>query len=298
MRQAIGVMAPKEVLVGVVEESRIAGPLHIYPERGGEGEGLAGVPADEIVDRLRDQILLAAQGRDIAAVGVGFPGIISDGVVEESPNLQQIKGLRLRELLAGALARSGFPVPVTVLNDADAVAAGIAATRGSLEKQIRAWYLGDGIGFGRYPRSEGVWEGGHMVVSLDPKERYCGCGGEGHLEGIMGRRAMRLRFLDMEPEEVFAGAKAGDERCHEFVRMWHRALAAASATSIHLEGSGKFYLTGPSAGFVDIALLSSFVHAMVKMSPLQGNLFEVVPTSDEIAVIGAAVSARREVAAE
>src|SRR5205823_2251694 len=81
----------------------------------------------------------------------------------------------------------------------------------------------------------GVWEGGHMVVSLDPKERYCGCGGVGHLEGIMGNAGMRRRFLDMEPDEVFAEAKAGDQRCAEFVKRWHRALAAATATSIHLE---------------------------------------------------------------
>ena len=90
------------------------------------------------------------------------------------------------------------------------MAAGIAATRGQLEKLIRVWTLGQGIGFGRYPHSEGVWEGGHMVVTLDPKEAYCGCGGRGHLEGIMGHRAMRLRFLDLEPEEVFANAEAGE----------------------------------------------------------------------------------------
>ena len=47
------------------------------------------------------------------------------------------------------------------------------------------------------------------MVSLDPKERFCGCGGVGHLESIMGHRAMRLRFLDMEPEEVFAKAREG-----------------------------------------------------------------------------------------
>ena len=125
------------------------------------------------------------------------------------------------------------------MNDADAMAAGIAATRGSLEKLIRVWYLGDGIGFGRYPCNDGVWEGGHMVVSLDPKEHFCGCGGLGHLEGIMGHRAMRLRFLDMEPEEVFAAARQGDARAADFVKLWHRALAAATATSIHLDGPGR-----------------------------------------------------------
>jgi hypothetical protein len=32
---------------------------------------------------------------------------------------------------------------------------------------------------------------------------------------------------------------------------------------------------------------------MVKMSPLQGSAFEVIPTSDVTALIGAAVSANR-----
>jgi predicted NBD/HSP70 family sugar kinase len=158
---------------------------------------------------------------------------------------------------------------------------------------IRVWTLGDGIGYGRYPQAEGVWEGGHMVVSLDPKERYCGCGGVGHLEGIMGNAAMRRRFLDMEPDEIFAAAKAGDQRCADFVKLWHRTLAAATATSIHLDGPGKFYITGYNARFIDIERLNIDLHDMVRMSSLQGSLFEIVPTSDEIAIVGAAVSADR-----
>ena len=55
---------------------------------------------------------------------------------------------------------------------------------------------------------------------------------------------MRLRFLDLEPEEVFEAAKNNDARCMDFKRLWHKALAAASATSIHMAGKGKFFLTG------------------------------------------------------
>jgi predicted NBD/HSP70 family sugar kinase len=160
----------------------------------------------------------------------------------------------------------------------------------------RLWFLGNGIGFGRHPRTEGVWEAGHSVVTLDPKERYCACGGVGHLEGVMGHRAMRLRFLDLEPEEVFENAKRGDERCLAFVRLWHRALAAASATSVHLDGPGKFFVCGPNARFADIATLNALLREMVKMSPLQGSSFEVIPESDDLAVIGAAVAAERQAA--
>jgi hypothetical protein len=105
---------------------------------------------------------------------------------------------------------------------------------------------------------------------------------------------MRLRFLDREPEEVFAAAKRGDDpACTEFVLLWHRALAAATATSIHLEGAGKFYLTGMNARFVNLPILSRFVQEMVKMSPLQAYAFEVVERSDESSVLGAAICALR-----
>jgi predicted NBD/HSP70 family sugar kinase len=135
-----------------------------------------------------------------------------------------------------------------------------------------------------------VAEGGHTVVTLDPKEQFCGCGGVGHVEGIMGNRAMRLRFLDMEPEEVFAAARHGDTRASDFVKLWHRALAAATATSVHLEGPGRFYLTGPNSDLVDLGLVNMYLQDMVKMSPLQGSHFEIVPTSHDLALIGAALS--------
>ena len=289
MGQMIGVLATRQIAVGVVEDHALSGPLRVYPD--GEDDALRIMSADEIGERIAEQVVTAARGSHIDCVGVGFPGVIRNGVVEESPNLQQMKGCALATRISGVLARNGLKAGVLILNDADAVAAGVAATRGHLDRLIRIWWLGDGIGFGRYPRAEGVWEGGHMVVSLDPKERYCGCGGVGHLEGIMGYRAMRLRFLDMEPEEVFDAARAGDPRCADFVKRWHRALAAASATSIHLEGPGRFFITGPNAEFVDLSLIGQYLQDMVKMSPLQGSLFETVSASNDLAIIGAAVSA-------
>ena len=298
MGQTIGVLATRQIAVGVVEDNALRGPVRIFPEAGENPEELRTMTADEMAERIGEQVLLAAREGNVGSVGVGFPGVIRNGIVEEAPNLQQMKGSAFEAAISGVLARGGLKVPVLILNDADAVAAGVAATRGHLEKLIRIWYLGDGVGFGRYPQAEGVWEGGHMVVSLDPKEHYCGCGGVGHLEGIVGYRAMRLRFLDMEPEEVFAAARTGDARCSSFVKQWHRALAAGSANSIHLDGPGKFFLTGPNSRFVDLGLVAQYIHEMVKMTPLQGSLFEVISTSDDLAIIGAAVNARRAAGAE
>jgi glucokinase len=295
MRRAIGVLAAEHIVVGLVEGHRVLGPLVRYPERGRGADVFRSMPAESIGQCLREQIQKVGAGQNAEVIGVGFPGIIRNGVIEESPNLQQVKGLNLVASLASALRHDDQSVPVCVFNDADVTAAGVAATRGQLDRLIRVWTLGNGVGFGRYPWAAGAWEGGHIVVTLDPREHFCGCGGKGHLEGIMGHRAMRLRFLDMEPEEIFENAKAGDARCDAFVKLWHRALAAATATSIHFEGPGDFFITGPNARFVDIGMLHRYVHEMVKMSPLQGSRFETIPMSDEIGIIGAAVNAERAV---
>jgi len=289
MPKSVGVLVMEHIAVGLVENNQLVGPVNVYPDKGTSLDALQSMPAENIGDCVQQQIDAAVKGQKIQAIGLGFPGVIRNGIIEDSPNLHQVKGFNLQ----GALSARGLSAPIRVFNDADAMAAGIAATRDKLQKLIRVWTLGNGVGFGRYPWREGVWEGGHSVVTLDPKESLCGCGGQGHLEGILGHRSMRLRFLDLEPEEVFANARAGDARCSEFVTMCHRALAAATATSIHMDGPGQFYITGHNAKFIDIGLLDRFVHEMVKMSPLQGSRFEEVPTSDEVGIIGAALNAER-----
>lgn len=298
MSKTIGVLAVEHIAAGLVENNQLAGALQIFPERDQHSNLLIEMPADQIVQRIAEQIVRAAQGQQIAAIGVGVPGIIRDGLVEDSPNLQQIKGMNLAESLTAALGPQNVPAPVHIFNDADVMAAGVAATRGQLDRLIRVWFLGSGVGFGRYPQTSGVWEGGHMVVSLDPKEQFCRCGGQGHVEGIMGERAMRLRFLDLEPEEVFDHARKGDKRCADFVLLWHRALAAATATSVHLDGPGKFFITGPNAQYIQIGMLDHYLHDMVKMSPLQGSMFEIVPSTDDLPIIGAAVSAQQAASSE
>ena len=194
---------------------------------------------------------------------------------------------------SSGLRTRGIEAPVQIVNDADAVAAGLASGHGKLDHFIRVWTLGTGIGYGQYPFSEGVWEGGHAPVTLDDKENYCGCGGRGHLEGIMGHRAMRLRFLDMEPDEVFALAnqRNPDPRCLEFKQLWHKALAAATATSINQAGAGKFFFTGYNVRFLDLSMLEEYLHQMVKMSPLQGYSLSIVKEDQITPVIGAAVAA-------
>ncbi len=295
MPRSIGVVVSDHIAWGVVEGDAVKGRVTIYPADGSGTDMLQSMPADEMVARIGDEIKAMAEGEPLEALGLGFPGIVQGGVIKESPNLHQLKGVSMAQMVQAALEERGVHCEkVAVSNDADVVAAGIAAQHGKLDQLVRVWMLGNGIGFGRYPVADGVWEGGHIVVTLDPNEKFCGCGGRGHLEGIMGHRAMRLRFLDLEPEEVFEQAKAGeDPRGVEFALLVHRALAAATESSIHMSGPGKFYISGLNARFVNVGLLNRCVQEMVKMSSLQGFVFEVVPKSDDVALVGAVVNALR-----
>ncbi len=295
--KSIGVVLSDRILTSLVVDHKLSGPVQSFPENQDDEHALVELHTDSLTKTLCEQIVRAANGvKDISAVGVALPGLIKNNVVEEAPNLPQLKGARIGELLATHLESQGVTAPVTILNDADGVAAGLATEHGKLDSMIRVWTLGVGIGFGRYPFAPGVWEGGHTVVTLDDKENYCGCGGRGHMEGIMGHRAMRLRFLDMEPEEVFQMAndwESPDARCLDFKRLWHKALAAATASSIHQSGPGKFFVTGFNARFLDLPMLRDYLQQMVKMSPLQSYSVEIVPDVPETRLIGAAVMAEQ-----
>ncbi len=294
MALGIGVLITERLSCAAVSDNTVVGELCVDPEDSSVKDSLQGVPAEQIVERIIEQVRRLKLPDTPVYFGLGMPGIVRNGYVQDSPNLVQFKGLNMQASIAEAFRPLfGDRLHVAVFNDADVMAAGLAAKRGHLDRLIRVWTLGTGIGYGRYPFQDGVWEAGHSVVSLDPKEHYCGCGGTGHLEGIMGHRAMRLRFMDLEPEEVFEHAREGEARCVEFEKLWHRALAAATATTIHFDGPGKFFVTGPNARFLNVSLLTEYLHEMVKLSPLQSYSVEVVPGGEAVATVGAAVNAAR-----
>jgi glucokinase len=292
MALGIGILVTERISAAVISDHEVVGSIRYRPQDGESGtDSLRGVPGEKIIQWMAELVNQFDFPKKPEFIGVGIPGIVRHGIVEDSPNLFQFKGLNVKALVGEGLASRLGKIPVSIYNDADVMAAGLAATQGHLNRLIRVWTLGTGIGYGRYPYSQGVWEAGHSTVTLDPKETYCGCGGKGHLEGIMGHRAMRLRFMDLEPEEVFQQAAEGDARCLDFVKLWHRALAAGTATSVHLDGPGKFFITGFNARFVNLTLLGEYLNEMVKLSPLQGYQLEVVPGGESVATIGAAVNA-------
>jgi len=142
---------------------------------------------------------------------------------------------------------------------------------------------GHGIGFGIYPWHEGIWEGGHVVVSLDPREKNTAAVVEEAIwKASWGTAPCAFVFSIWSRKRFSKTRKRGDQRCVDFVKLWHAALAAGTASSIHLAGPGKFFISGFNARALDINLLNQYVSEMVKNEPAAGYVFEIVPAGSEM----------------
>lgn len=129
---------------------------------------------------------------DIAAVGVGTPGVVIDGTVGGAAN---VPGWEERFSLRTGLEQR-LDCPVRVLNDVTAAAAGehrFGAGRGTQDCLVV--FVGTGVGGGLILRGEpyegafgGAGEFGHTVVEVGGA--VCPCGRRGCVEAYAGRRAM------------------------------------------------------------------------------------------------------------
>ena len=99
MATAIGVVMTSYIVAGRLENLRLAGKPLRYPNDHEEHDALTAVPASELAEMLAEHIakLVNEQAGTIDAIGVAVPGIVRSGVVEDSPNLPQIKGMRMAE---------------------------------------------------------------------------------------------------------------------------------------------------------------------------------------------------------
>ena len=129
MALSVGVLAAEHIAVGMVEGQRLVKSLRVLDAES-KGDALQSMPAEQIARSICELIEAVRQGEPLQAVGVGFPGIIRAGVVQDSPNLPQIKGYDLGTALCSMLAQHGLAARAAIFNDADVMAAGIAATRG------------------------------------------------------------------------------------------------------------------------------------------------------------------------
>src|ERR1700742_4966798 len=112
MSRTIGLTLTERILAGLVVDYKLAGPLRSYPE-GDEDDALVEVHAEGLIQLLTEQIeAVAPEDKKGDAIGLAVPGLVRDGVIEEAPNLPQLKGAALQEQLSAALAAKGFTAPV------------------------------------------------------------------------------------------------------------------------------------------------------------------------------------------
>ncbi len=172
--------------------------------------------ADDIIDEI---VAMVRSLHDRpAAVGIGTAGVVdpASGVVQRAPNLAGFD----RSVPLGTLLAERLGIPVTVTNDVNAAAYGevmAGAARG--HRDVLAVWMGTGLGAGlvldgrlRIGPSGLAGELGHVVVV--PGGRDCACGGRGHVEAYIGRRAMedRGRELHARGRSTVLVELAGEDR--------------------------------------------------------------------------------------
>lgn len=195
---------------------------------------------DDIVSAIVE--VVGELGSTPEAVGIGTPGVIApgSGVVEYAPNLAGFdRPVRLADRVADAVG-----VPVAIGNDVNMAALGEArmgAGRGSTD--VLAVWMGTGLGAGlivdgrlRIGPNGLAGELGHVVVV--PGGRPCACGGRGHLEAYIGRRALETRARELHasgrPTELVD--RAGDAPMKS--KVFHKAYESGDEVAVELIDEG------------------------------------------------------------
>ena len=104
MTTAIGVVMTEHIVAGRMENHRLVGEPVRYPGDSTEVDALTVLPGGELVEIVANHVteLVGSGGAGVEAIGVAVPGVVRHGIVEDSPNLNQIKGMRMAEELVGS----------------------------------------------------------------------------------------------------------------------------------------------------------------------------------------------------
>ncbi len=254
---------------------------------------------------------------DLDAVGVGVPGIVTDGSVDGGPNVGGVdERFPLGDLLAAELS-----LPVSVSNDVTAAAIGehrLGAAQGA--SNLLTVFAGTGVGGGlvldgvAFEGSHGgAGELGHVIVRQGGA--MCGCGRRGCVEAYAGRRAMErsaeraqaggraTRLFEIAREKgkdrvtsgVFKAAlDEGDELVTALLREAVEALAAGIASVVNLLDLEVVVLGGGLADKLGEGFRADLEVAMRPLLFLQPPEVRLVRAAlgDSGGAIGAAVVAK------
>ena len=182
-KQFIGVdLGGTNYSVGIARADRSIVAKATFPTLSEEGP-------HRVLARIGDSItqLLEPEGGDIAAIGMGVPGLIdlAGGNTIFLPNLPG----QWRDFPVGELLSRRFSAPVQLLNDARAATLGewVFGREGKTDTSLVFVTMGTGIGGGII--MDGALRLGHLGaageighIQIDPAGPRCGCGSRGCLE--------------------------------------------------------------------------------------------------------------------
>ena len=150
--------------------------------------------AEDYLDLFKDAVKSLSTDKHIKGIGVAVAGVLDldAGKVVDSPNLPALCGISL----LGMLENSFSPIPLQMMNDANAAALGEYFTgAGEGYESMFIITLGTGVGGGFVQNGE-IWRGasgtageiGHMVIEKNGK--LCTCGSRGCLEAYFSSWAL------------------------------------------------------------------------------------------------------------
>lgn len=211
--------------------------------------------AEEVCNDIAALCLQLSAGEQVAAIGVGCPGTVDDGVVLYSNNLDW------HDFAMADFLKAKTDLPVFVGNDANVAALGEAlAGCGRDAESTVVVTLGTGVGAGVVLGGKlligytgAASEAGHMVILDTPDAPRCTCGRPGCLEALasatalirMTREARRahpesaLNMLapteaDVNGRTAFDAAAQGDAAAQEVVDRYIHYLAVGVANLINI----------------------------------------------------------------
>jgi len=278
-------------------------------------EGHKKVTAKLIRNIERQRTNAGQCGREVAAVGVGAPGVIHEktGVVVKSPNFPDWNDLPLKQTLERELR-----LPVFIENDANAAALG-EQWRGAA-KDIRSMIfltLGTGVGGGIVLDGR-IWHGadgmagevGHMTII--PDGRTCGCGNRGCLEMYASSRGIVMTFEAMCAEkhldageqreitsaQIYQAARNGDTVAQLVMKDMGRYLGIGIANLINIFNPEMVVIGGGVKDAWDLFIDATREEVRKRTFAYTAERTKVVPSvlGDDAGMMGAAAVAFQKIA--
>jgi glucokinase len=272
---------------------------------------------EELVSNLKNFIRRELkESKQLIGIGIGIAGAIDmkRGIINESPNIKDLKGFALRDFLEKRISYS-----IAIENDANAFILGegwVGAAKGC--KHYCGITLGTGVGGGIVVAGEilhGVegmaGEVGHMVIN--PKGPLCGCGGRGCLEVYAsgtGIRRMALEAIEkgkgkgilkwsggdpqqMTSENIFEAAQSGDVTAKKIFNEMGKSLGLGLVNLIHLFNPEKIVVGGKVSRAWDyfIGSVMEIVQERSMKGPREKLQIVKAECGDDAGMLGAAYSA-------